>query len=462
MDRKFRLISFLVSFFFILQSAVAQPSPGTSKVYICQGNTCANVTGSNALKVDGSAVTQPVSGTVSAAQSGTWNINNISGTVSLPTGAATESTLSTRALESGGNLASLASTVSGSRIQSNIAQIGGNTIDTNSGNKSNGTIRNVQATDQPEMTNSQPVKSKQIAATTDTITSIGDAAIIALNGELRLDVQLRGTYTSVQDVFECSRDGGSTYQGIYGYNELLFSRSTQTAIDTNQTRNWFFDVSACTHFKVRCVSFGSGSQTVSFIPVPLGQGYLPVVVTDGVSTIISSTNYTASEGNSAPNDGVQLGFDDLVNGDFHFWKGANGGGYVILQDENGSRVAAKNSSPGGSDVGVVARLGGSTNAVGRVGHDTTGLSDNRKTISSAGTRETLASSTAAKWVTICAETDNTGLVVVGGSTVVASLSTRRGLPLYAGDCTTLQVDDLVDVYLDVTVSGDGVTYLYGT
>ena len=38
--------------------------------------------------------TQPVSGTVAATQSGTWNITNISGTVSLPTGAAT-STLQT-------------------------------------------------------------------------------------------------------------------------------------------------------------------------------------------------------------------------------------------------------------------------------------------------------------------------------------------------------------------------------
>jgi hypothetical protein len=45
------------------------------------------------------AVTQSTSpwvidGTVLASQSGTWNINNISGTVSLPTGAATETTLS--------------------------------------------------------------------------------------------------------------------------------------------------------------------------------------------------------------------------------------------------------------------------------------------------------------------------------------------------------------------------------
>lgn len=64
----------------------------------------------NGIKVDGSAVTQPisgsvsvsnfpatqpVSGTVTANQGGTWNLNNISGTISLPTGAATESTLST-------------------------------------------------------------------------------------------------------------------------------------------------------------------------------------------------------------------------------------------------------------------------------------------------------------------------------------------------------------------------------
>jgi hypothetical protein len=64
----------------------------------------AKVNATSALLVDGSAVTQPVSGsvsvsnfpatqpvsgTVAATQSGTWNLNNISGTVSLPTGAAT-------------------------------------------------------------------------------------------------------------------------------------------------------------------------------------------------------------------------------------------------------------------------------------------------------------------------------------------------------------------------------------
>jgi len=53
----------------------------------------------NGIKVDGSSVTQPVSiATVPShdvTQGGTWNINNIAGTVSLPTGAATASNQST-------------------------------------------------------------------------------------------------------------------------------------------------------------------------------------------------------------------------------------------------------------------------------------------------------------------------------------------------------------------------------
>lgn len=58
----------------------------TTPLQVSLANTGSNAT---AVKVDNSAVTQPVSGTVSAAQSGTWNVTNISGTVSLPTGAAT-------------------------------------------------------------------------------------------------------------------------------------------------------------------------------------------------------------------------------------------------------------------------------------------------------------------------------------------------------------------------------------
>lgn len=49
----------------------------------------------SAIPISDNAGSITVDGTVAATQSGTWNINNISGTISLPTGAATESTLST-------------------------------------------------------------------------------------------------------------------------------------------------------------------------------------------------------------------------------------------------------------------------------------------------------------------------------------------------------------------------------
>lgn len=116
----------------------------------------------------------------------------------------------------------------------------------------------------------------------------------------------------------------------------------------------------------------------------------------------------------------------------------------------------------GLDVDVT-RLPSGTNAIGRVGHDKTGIGDGRKVVAAAGTREALvASSTPAKVVFLTAETDNTGVVVVGGTGVIAALATRRGTPLSAGDTVILDCDDLVDINLDVTVAGDGVTYTYLT
>lgn len=92
----------------------------------------------------------------------------------------------------------------------------------------------------------------------------------------------------------------------------------------------------------------------------------------------------------------------------------------------------------------------------------TGIADGRTTVTTAGTRVALASSTTCKQVVITAETDNTGYVVVGGSTCVAALATRRGIPLSSGDSVALEIDNLADIYIDSTVNGDGVTYAYFT
>lgn len=88
------------------------------------------------------------------------------------------------------------------------------------------------------------------------------------------------------------------------------------------------------------------------------------------------------------------------------------------------------------------------------------ITDGTRSVPTAGTAVTLAaSSTPVDEVTITARATNAGVIVVGGSTVVADPTSRRGLPLGAGDSLTVRVADLQDLYLDATVSGDGVTWM---
>jgi len=114
-----------------------------------------------------------------------------------------------------------------------------------------------------------------------------------------------------------------------------------------------------------------------------------------------------------------------------------------------------------AQVDVVAALPAGTNAIGKVGHDTSSLGDGRQTVATPTTAVALATSTACKWVLVTAETNNTGVIAVGGSTVVATLASRRGTPLFAGESVLILTDNLADVYIDATVATDGVTFTYG-
>jgi len=89
------------------------------------------------------------------------------------------------------------------------------------------------------------------------------------------------------------------------------------------------------------------------------------------------------------------------------------------------------------------------------------IRDGRKEVTTAGTAERLiALNTSCRRVTLMAELDNTDYIVIGDSTVVASLATRRGIPLSAGASITLDIEDLYAVFLDAVVSGEGVNYIY--
>ena len=96
--------------------------------------------------------------------------------------------------------------------------------------------------------------------------------------------------------------------------------------------------------------------------------------------------------------------------------------------------------------------------------------DGRKTVATAGTREALVStSTMYTNVDICALEGNTSEVVVGGSTVVATEASRRGVPLYVvsgvPDCYTIRTNlgtlgDLKNLYADVKTNADGISFTY--
>src|SRR6266702_437557 len=105
--------------------------------------------------------------------------------------------------------------------------------------------------------------------------------------------------------------------------------------------------------------------------------------------------------------------------------------------------------------------GGTGNSTGILSGLFTSITDGNKIVTTAGTRVQLSSSSIpCQKVIVIAMTNNTNIVTVGGSDVVAALATRKGVPLYAGDSYDLYVSNLYLVYIDSLVNGEGVTYIY--
>jgi 2-succinyl-5-enolpyruvyl-6-hydroxy-3-cyclohexene-1-carboxylate synthase len=89
------------------------------------------------------------------------------------------------------------------------------------------------------------------------------------------------------------------------------------------------------------------------------------------------------------------------------------------------------------------------------------ISQGVKVVTTAGTDVVLATSRSIKWIIIQAQTDNTGFVSIGASGVDATVATGTGIALAAGESLTLPGDDLANIYIDATVSGEGVRFTYG-
>lgn len=117
--------------------------------------------------------------------------------------------------------------------------------------------------------------------------------------------------------------------------------------------------------------------------------------------------------------------------------------YVLpFKDVNGKAVQVQLDASGN-----IPTVGGST-------LPTTVLSG-KTTVTTAGTRTVLASSTPCQSVTVKALAANVGLIYVGNTAV----SSTNGHQLSASDSISMDIANLNTINIDSSVSGEGVTYL---
>ena len=116
-------------------------------------------------------------------------------------------------------------------------------------------------------------------------------------------------------------------------------------------------------------------------------------------------------------------------------------------------------SIGDSDVALQLATG--TFAAGRVGHDVSTIVDGRVTLTTAGVAQQLSTvSLAAKYAIISPLYTNTGIMAVGGSTVLATATQARGVCLVTGDPPlTVPCTDLSNIYFNGTFANGTVTYI---
>lgn len=83
------------------------------------------------------------------------------------------------------------------------------------------------------------------------------------------------------------------------------------------------------------------------------------------------------------------------------------------------------------------------------------ITTGQKNVTTAGTAEVLASASNIKSIAIKAKSTNTGNIFVGTSTV----SSTTGYILTANETVTLDLDSTSDIYINSSVSGEGVSYI---
>lgn len=140
-------------------------------------------------------------------------------------------------------------------------------------------------------------------------------------------------------------------------------------------------------------------------------------------------------------------------------------GAVELKDATSSNRAVVSAGGALSVDGPLtdAQLAARTVLVDSTTADGFMTADGTKNVTTAATAvQLLSASTPCKWVIVSARPANTGKIVVGRSTVVAAAGSERGIVLAAGQAAGFAVSNVNLVYIDATVSGEGVAFTYGS
>lgn len=384
-----------------------------------------------------------------------------------------DSTQKTQITDAGGNQVTVTgnkldvnATFSGT-VSENVAQLGGNNIDTNSGVKGAGTQRIVIATDQPTLTNPIPVSATVLplptGASTSALQTTGNTSLASIDTKL----------TNPLPVSQSSQPlptGAST-------SALQNTGNTSLAsIDTKLTNP--LPVSAST----------LPLPTLAATSTKQSDGSQKSQIVDGSGNVIASTsnalNVNISGGSITPSGTQDENLKQVNGATVNVGIGASGTGTQRVAVANDStigllagaaiigKVGIDQTTPGTTNgVQVNAALPAGSNVIGHVIADSgsttavtgtvstsevapTAIFNGKVTVTTAGTRVSLGSQ-AIKSVTIKAAIANTGIIYVGNTTVAAA----NGFELSAGDTISIDIANLNVLDIDSSTNSQSITYI---
>lgn len=252
-------------------AAAARVDSKRAQVFVIEDATTrgqrATVTAANAVKVDGSAVTQPVSGTVTA-NAGTGNFSTNIAQIA----GSTVSTAATGIMKVGVTDSAGTSITVGQKTMANSFPV-------------------VISSDQSAVT----VQGLQGSATTGNITANGQTVSLAVSNYASVTFSINGTYAGINLAFEVSDDGGTTWYSDQGMRSDGSAIETTSGALTNTSRQWVTTLGGETNFRVRATSYTSGTANIRIIPFAVAT---PSYVTTAMLGNVTVVQPTASSLNA--------------------------------------------------------------------------------------------------------------------------------------------------------------------